>query len=661
MSAQTNKFLGTEKISTLIRKFALPCIFSLLVSALYNIVDQIFIGHSELGYLGNAATSIVFPVTLIGSAFAWCFGDGVTALMSIRQGQKKTKEIPHAIANSALIALIVGVIYVALTFIFCDQILTAFGASDQTLPLASQYYKIILITTIPVMVQGATSSTIRADGDASWSMKANIAGTIINVILDPLFIFGFGWGITGAALATIIGQAVCAAIIAYYFVKKTKTFKFHLSDFKLDWKIIADFTKLGVSTLITEIAIVVISYVCNSTLAKYGATSEYGSDIPIAVIGIAMKVFSIVINIIVGLACGAQPVLGYNLGAEKFDRIREAYKIIFVVTIITCLIATVCFELFPSAIVSIFGSGDALYMDFAVKTFRIFMLLITFTGLIKMSAIFFQSVGQPLKATVVSLARDIVFFVPLCYILPHYLGVTGVLWAAPVADAIGIILALVLSKQYFKTLPTAAASVTSAQAIIESRPGVIITIAREHGSAGKQIGKLVAEKLKIPFYYKEVIALAAEQSGLSKNYLDKLNNKDESSLAHSLYLTTAPAAYAIEAQRQAVREVAKHGSCVIIGRAADHFLKNEKNILRIYISAPTSYRIKKLGEMYGDTPAEAQKSIKKSDRNRASYYKAVSGHEWGQRENYDLCIDSSIGEEATAKLIIDYVNKLSAE
>ena len=657
---ENNKALGTEKISKLIRKFAIPCIISLLISALYNIVDQIFIGNSKLGFLGNAATSVVFPITIISFAFAWCFGDGAVALMSIRQGQKDDKGVAKIIGNALVANVIASLVFIAFSFIFMDPLLKLFGASDASLPLAQSYFQILLYAATAAMMGGVLSNIIRADGSPRFSMIVTVLGAVINIILDPIFIFALDWGIEGAAIATIIGQIASFALGLYYIFFKSRTFKLRLENFKPDLKTIFQFTKLGISTFITQMSIVATSLVGNMMLAKWGAESIYGADIPIAVMGIAMKVFTIVINIVVGLLVGAQPILGYNYGAQKFDRVKETFRIAIIGTLAVGLISTIIFEFFPDLVIGIFGTQNDLYMEFARKMFRIFLCLLTFTLSIKAISIFFQAVGEPKKATASSLIRDIVCFVPLCLILPNFFGVDGVLYAAPIADVVGIIIAGTLAVKFYRNLGKNASVVTrESSAIKESRPGVIITIARQHGSAGKEIGKLVAEQLKIPYYYKELLAVSANESGLSEGYLNELNTRDEEGIMRDLYLGSAPAEYAIKAQRKAIQEIAKHGSCVIVGRAADYVLRNNKNVLRVFVSAPEKYRIKKLKEMYGDKPSEAKKSIKKSDGNRASYYNAISGLEWGARENYDLCLDSSIGNKATAKIIVDYAKSLS--
>lgn len=652
---ENNKILGTEKIGKLIRKFSVPCIFSLLISALYNIVDQVFIGNSELGYLGNAATSVVFPITIISFAFAWCFGDGAVALMSIRQGQRDEKGISKIIGNALIMNILAGALFMIVSFALMTSLLNLFGASEASLPLAEEYFTIILWAAIPSMMGGVLSNIIRADGSPKFSMVVTVAGALINIILDPVFIYGFGWGVAGAAYATIIGQIVSFALGAFYIFVKARTFRLALDSFKLDLKTCWQFTKLGISTFITQMSIVATALVGNMMLAKWGAESVYGIDIPIAVMGITMKVFTIVINIVVGLVVGAQPILGYNYGAGEYKRVKEAFRIVVIGAICVGLVSTVIFQLWPDVVINIFGAEDELYMEFARKMLRIFMMLITFTVTIKTISIFFQAVGEPVRSTVSSLMRDLICFVPLCLLLPNVMGIDGVLYAAPIADAIGMVVAGALAVQFYRRLGVEnVKTADSANGILESRPGVIITIARQHGSAGKEIGRLVAERLKIPYYYKEMLAVAAEKSGLSEKYLDKINSREDGGLMRELYLGSAVSEYAIKAQREAITAIAAKGSCVIVGRAADWVLRKHKNVLRVFISAPESYRVAKLHEMYGDNAAEAKKSIKRSDKNRASYYNAVSGLTWGARENYDLCIDGSIGVAETAQIIADY-------
>lgn len=659
MDSTENKYLGKEKISKLLLKFSIPCILALLITSLYNVVDQIFIGHGTahgLGAVGNAATSIVFPLTLVAVALSGMFGDGTAAFLSICQGRKDTKNAHHAVGSSLLITLTISVILVALGFAFCDQILSLFGASGENLIYARQYFYII-IAFFPIYMLGyMLNSVIRADGAPAFAMVATVAGALTNIILDPIFIFVLNWGIRGAAWATILGQ-VLTLVLSIVYLFRTKTFRLQFASFKPAGQVVSTVAKLGISTLITQLSIVVISMVCNKMLAVYGAKSIYGANDPLAIIGICMKVFTIVLSIAMGIIIGAQPILGFNIGAGKFDRVRETFHKCITATVIVGLIATVIFEVCPQYIINIFGSNSEnpeLYMQFATLTFRIFLMLITLTCSIKVISIFFQAVGEPLRAAIVSLSRDIIFFVPLVLILPHMMdNINGIIWAAPAADVFGIIIAGGLAIAYFRHLGRKHTVTATSAKIQKSHPGVIVTISREHGSQGKKIGELVAKQLNVPYYYKELTALAAQESGIDQEYIKKVNSNDGEQIMHELYLTTSPAKYAIEAQDAVLHNIAEQGSCVIVGRAADYVLRDTPNLLRVFIYAPKDFRVRNIMEMYGDSEKEASKNVERSDKNRADYYSLVSGQEWGDPQNYDLCVDASLGQEKVAKIIAD--------
>lgn len=303
------------------------------------------------------------------------------------------------------------------------------------------------------MLSNMINAVVRADGSPSWSMFSMLAGAIINIILDPVFIFACKWGMAGAAWATAIGQIVSFVIsIAYLF--RTKTFKLTIRSFVPRLKIYGEAFKFGISSLITQMTIVVISLVCNMMLAKYGATSKYGVDIPIAVIGIESKVFTVVINIVVGIVLGCQPIIGYNIGAKNFDRVKKLYRSILFCTVCVGVIATLLFEIVPDAVVGMFGKPTNIpnpddYWEFSEKTFRIFLALVTFTCIIKMSSIFFQAVGKPVFAVLTSLIRDIICFIPLICTLPVFFGIEGILIAAPVADFIAMIVTVIMTLFYF--------------------------------------------------------------------------------------------------------------------------------------------------------------------------------------------------------------------
>jgi Na+-driven multidrug efflux pump len=456
MEQADNSYLGTEKLFRLMIKFSVPCILSLLVSALYNIVDQIFVGNSELSTLGNAATGVVFPIFIIAQAFAWCYGDGCAAYLNICQGKGDTQNAHKAIGTGIVITLLTSFIIMAVFYPLKVQILSLFGASENSIGYAVEYFNIILAFFPIYMLSNMMNAVIRADGSPAWSMASMLGGAIVNIILDPVFIFGAKWGMSGAAWATVIGQVVSFGVSLFYFFR-TKTFKLHIKSFIPDLKIFSNALKLGASSFITQMTIVIISLVCNIMLAKYGAQSQYGVDIPIAIIGIESKVFTVVINIVVGIVLGCQPILGYNLGAKNYDRVKKLYKYILISTVVIALAFTLLFELAPKAVVGIFGQPSNIpnpddYWEFGEKTFRIFLALVTFTCTIKMTSIFFQAVGKPVCAVIASMIRDIICFIPLIIILPLFFGIDGILYAAPCADFIAMIVAVILTIIYFKSL-----------------------------------------------------------------------------------------------------------------------------------------------------------------------------------------------------------------
>ena len=467
MEKEQNDFLGTAGLGRLMLKFCIPCILSLLVSALYNIVDQIFVGNSELSVLGNAATGVVFPIFIIAQAFAWGIGDGCAAYLNICQGKGDTENSHKAVGTGITLTVLVSVLLIALFYPLKRQLLLTFGASADTvvdgvtvkesLGYAIEYFNIILAFFPVFMAMNMMNAVVRADGAPGWSMASMLAGALVNIALDPTFIYGFKWGMAGAAWATVIGQCVSFIISVIYFFR-TKTFRLKLKSFIPDFKAVLPAVKLGLSSFITQVTIVIISLVCNIMLAKYGAASPYGANIPIALIGIESKVFTVVVNIVVGIVLGCQPIIGYNMGAKNYARLKKLYAYILSGTVIIGLVFTVLFEAAPNAVVSIFGSPDPnqvdpeRYWEFGRKLFRIFLMFVTFTCVIKMSSIFFQALGKPVFAIIASLVRDIVCFVPLVCTLPLAMGIEGALWAAPIADAVAIVVTAVLSVICFKSL-----------------------------------------------------------------------------------------------------------------------------------------------------------------------------------------------------------------
>ncbi len=451
--------LGKDKIGSLLFRFSFPCVISQLISSLYNIVDQIFIGNSSLGYFGNAATGVVFPLIVVANAFAWGFGDGVASFLSICQGKKDSSKGAKAICTGSLLTILAGLLIILVSFVFNEPILRFCGASNNTLEYAKTYLFIVGSFFPIYMLIAYLNGVIRVDGSPIFAMISTGIGAIVNIILDPIFIYVFDWGMEGAAWATVIGQLISIIVSLIYFIKP-KTFKFAKEDFIPDIRLFKEPLLLGISSFITQISVAIINLVANAVLVRYGNLSIYGQDIPISATSIETKVFTLVLNVVVGIVLGAQPIIGYNMGAGNIDRIRKTYKLILLWSLGIGIVSTLIFELYPEGIIMIFGgSNEQLYMDYAKLVFRLFLSTTILTCFIKMSSIFFQSCGEPLKAMISSLMRDILFFIPAVIILPLIAenieagsGVIAVLYAPMIADGLAFMIAVFFTVKLFKEL-----------------------------------------------------------------------------------------------------------------------------------------------------------------------------------------------------------------
>ena len=454
MTAQvkTENPLGYEKITTLLRRFALPSIVAMLVSSLYNIVDQMFIGN-YVGVLGNAATTVAFPLTTICIAISVLAGVGGASRFSIELGKGNKEEAGKCIGNALGFALILSVSYSVLAFIFSEQLLTLFGGGGETLRLAIEYSNFIIPSMPFLILSNVMSNFIRADGSPKFSMTCMVIGAVINIGLDALFVcdWGFDWGMSGAAGATAISQLISCSIALSY-LRRFSAVKITKRTFSLQPLKMLNIASLGMSNCVNQLAICLVQIVMNSQLKTYAMMelAEADWDTPLAAFGVVMKVNSIIISVFVGMAQGMQPIAGFNYGARKFDRVK---KVCFVSSGICggiALIGILCFQLFPHYIIAIFGSGDDFYNEFAEKTMRIFLLMVPATGVQMTIANFFSAIGKPTRGVILSLTRQVLLIVPLMYIIPLFMGLDGVLFAAPITDFLAFLLALVFALFEFK-------------------------------------------------------------------------------------------------------------------------------------------------------------------------------------------------------------------
>lgn len=448
--------LGTEKLSKLLKTYAIPSIIAMVVSSLYNIVDQIFIGQG-VGYLGNAATNVAFPLTTICLAIALLIGVGAASRFSLELGAAQKENAAISVGNAFSMMVISGILYVIIVEIFLIPLLTIFGATPDVLPYAESYTRITVAGVPLLIITNGMSSLARADGSPKYSMSCMLIGAVINTILDPLFIFVFNMGVAGAAWATVIGQFFSFLMAAYY-LKKFKHIELKGHHFRPKGAECKKIAALGMSNSLNQLALTFVQIVLNNSLTYYGARSIYGSEIPLACCGIVMKTNAILLSVIIGISQGSQPIIGFNYGARKYPRVRGIYKLAIGCNLAISAVGFILFQFFPKQIISLFGNGDALYFEFAVKFMRIFLFMVIINGCQLLSSNFFAAIGKPVKGVFLSMTRQVIFLIPLIIILPIFFGIDGIMFAGPVADAFAFITtAIVISREFshMKKLETA--------------------------------------------------------------------------------------------------------------------------------------------------------------------------------------------------------------
>ncbi len=453
MEQKSNLFLETEIIGKLMRKYAIPCIISLLVAALYNIVDQIFIANaSYLGSYGNAANTVVFPLTVVALAIAVMIGDGCCVFVSISLGANKKDDAHKSIGSAVLLCVISGVVLTAVYLIFQEGILTLFGGrvNEETFRCAKEYFFWITLGVPFYMFGQAMNPIIRSDGSPKFAMVSTLAGAAVNIVLDPIFIFVFRWGMMGAAVATILGQIVTAALAIWYLFHM-KAVKLEKSSFRLHGKLAARYLPLGICSFLSQISLVAAMAAINNMIRKYGAldeifSQEAYSQIPMAVVGIVMKFFQIVISIAVGMAAGCIPIVGYNIGANRKDRAKSLFTRLLIAEAVVGAVALFIVEVFPRQLIGIFGAANesVYYTDYAIKCFRIYLCMMVFATVNKATFIYLQSLGKALTSTVLSMVREVVFGVGFALLLPRFFGLDGVLYSMPVSDVLTFILSAIV-------------------------------------------------------------------------------------------------------------------------------------------------------------------------------------------------------------------------
>lgn len=654
--------LGYEKIGKLLKMFAIPSIISMLVNALYNIVDQIFIGHG-VGYLGNGATNVIFPLTIVFAAFALMFGDGSSAYLSLMLGANRKEDAGKGVANGIILSVATSIVFTTGVLIFFPQLLNLFGCTPELEPYAKDYGYIIVIGLPFMMVCATINSVIRADGNPRYAMISMLIGSILNVILDAVFIFVFDFGVKGAAIATVISQIISFLLNAIY-LKKLKNIELK-RNFKFSFSVAVRVSTLGISSFITQMFAALVMGLQNNLLKTYGAVSAYGSEIPITVLGIVVKVNEILNSIILGLAMGSQPIIGYNYGAQNYDRVKKTLKKVVITGLIVSLAAFTLFEAIPDKIILLFGgNGDKNYIEFAKMAFRIYSLFIIGNSVQMPVVTFLQSIGKGGKSSLLSLSKQALFPIPGMLLLGYLFGIVGVLSARPVADGFAFLLAIILLlteiRSFGKYKEKSAALSSHAGISNPSNRKILITISREYGSGGRYIGKMIADKLGVRFYDKDLIVKLAEQTGLSEEYIENHEEKRNALSGLNKGYSSDPNSGDELFIKQAgiIKEIADKEPCVIIGRCADYILEDKENLIKIFVYSSMEDKVKRAVTYYGLNEDKAEKVIKQRNRERAIHYRHYTERDWTDKGNYDICVNSDLlGVEKTAELLCAMINE----
>lgn len=671
---QTDLF-GTEKISKILLKLAPPVMLAQLIQALYNIIDSLFVGrYSDSGL---TALSIIYPLQLLMIALAVGTGVGINTVMAAKLGVGNEKEADEYAGVGTPLAGFMWLLFAVICWFAMPFYAKMSTNSEVIIHDVIVYGRIVCVFSFGLFLESIWTKVLQSCGDMKTPMTAQIIGAITNIVLDPLLIFGmFGFpkmGIVGAAVATVSGQIMAALIVMKKGFRKSphrQVYPHH----------IAKIFQLGIPNILMQSAYTFYILGLNLILATF-------SDQAVTALGLYYKWQTFFFIPLGAMQTCIVPVISYNYAARNIERCKKTLSASIVFGMSLMALGTLCFVCIPSQMLRVFTS-DELVIAIGRVGFRFvgISFLPMVTSLI--FPVFFQAVGSSLKSSLLTVIRTVVLFVPLAYLFSRF--ALNWFWLTyPVTEVITSLTGAYFYRQFLNkdyvreteasggkniTDVTAATHISAATAgadstgshdnidnldnpdiaLKPSKPGVIITIAKEHGSSGKQIGKCVANALGIPFYYKEMITLAAKESGLNREFISDIH-KNSPDIMRDLYLSSNAVQYAIKAQDAIIREIAENGSCVIVGRAADYILKDYDNVVRIFIHAPQDYRIQRVMDVYGDTPKEARVNIERSDKARASYYEHISGTHWGDARNYELTVDSSDGVEKTAQFIVRYI------
>ena len=652
-TSQQAQFFGEEKILKVLFTLAPPVMLAQLIQALYNIVDSLFVGRYADS--GLTALSIIYPIQLLMIALAVGTGVGINTAMAARYGIGQKEKAEEFAGIGTPLAIVLWFLFALICWFFMPVYARMSTSSPIVIADVVVYGRIVCVCSFGLFLESIWTKILQANGNMKTPMIAQIVGAIANIVLDPVLIFGlFGlpkMGIAGAAIATVSGQILAALVVMPSGYRKPLAIKVYQ-------KRIIEIFRLGIPNILMQAAYTFYIFGLNMILSGF-------SDQAVTALGLYYKWQTFFFIPLGAMQTCIVPVVSFNYAARKIRRCKQTLCTAIVFGIALMVIGVLCFEIIPGPMLHVFTSDERV-IHIGQIGFRI--IGISFIPLVTslIFPVFFQAVGFGLKSSLLTLVRTVILFVPLGFVFSRF-GLDAFWLTYPVTEVLTTSLGFYfycqfLKQPYVKDAPLI--DTTCHDVIIQpSRPGVIITIARQHGSSGKEIGRMVAKELNVPFYYKEMTALAAQESGLDKEFISGINRNAPKRL-YDLYLSTKVVRLAMIAQHKIIEKIAENGSCVIVGRAADHVLQNHPHVVRIFVHAPETYRIGRVMEVYGDSYEEAEENIHRSDKARAAYYHHISGKRWGEASNYDFVIDSSCGlQEASAQIVafLNRKNKKAAE
>lgn len=638
------QFFGNEKIWKILLKIAPPVMLAQLIQALYNIVDSLFVGrYAESGL---TALSIIYPIQLLMMALAIGTGVGINTAMAARFGIGKAGDAREFAGIGTPLAGILWAFFAAVTWLIIPSYARLSSPSPEVVEEVVIYGRIVCLFSFGLFFESIWTKILQAQGDMKTPMAAQILGAVTNIVLDPLLIFGLlglpELGIAGAAVATVMGQIVAALVVMKKGYQKSPARAVYP-------RRVAEIFRLGIPNILMQSAYTFYIFGLNLILSGF-------SDQAVTALGLYYKWQTFFFIPLGAMQTCIVPIVSFNYAARRIRRCKMTLLTSVVFGVALMSVGTLCFETIPGPMLRVF-TADEQVVEIGRWGFRFIGVSFIPMATSLVFPVFFQAVGAAVKSSLLTVARTVVLFVPLGALFSRF-GLEWFWLTFPVTETLTSLLGLVYYRQflahpYVKDAPLMDRE-HPAVVIQPSRPGVILTIARQHGSSGKEIGRQVARRLGIPFYYKEMTALAAQESGLDREFISRLNRNAPKAL-YNLYLSTRVVRLAVVAQHQIIRKIAENGSCVIVGRAADYVLRDRRDVVKIFIHASREYRIGRAMEVYGDTREEAEENIRRSDRARAAYYHHISGRRWGEAANYDLTVDSSRGVPQAAEEILRYL------